>query len=112
VAIGQYGLNMYALDVYNELVKLKDDPVEFAKRRKEIIDDMIAESPDEYQEKLSQQCWCLDKKLNKYKDPVARMNKMVEIFWQGVYKFEDILRTGSIAAEPRTNADVIPFKKK
>ena len=40
------------------------------------------------------------------------MNKMIEIFWEGVFKFEDVLRTGSIEAEPRTNANVVPFKKK
>ena len=103
---------MYALDAYKELVELKDDPEAFAERQKEILDEAIAECPEEYQEKLTQQCWCLDKQLDKYKDPTARMNKMVEIFWQGVYKFEDTLRGNSIEAEPRSKADVVPFKKK
>ena len=103
---------MYALDAYDELLKLKDDPKAFIERQKEIINEAIAQCPEKYQKKLAQQQWCLEQELSKYKDPTARMNKMVEIFWQGVYKFEDTLRGNSIEAEPRTKADVIPFKKK
>jgi len=39
------------------------------------------------------------------------MNKMVEIFWQGVNKFEETIRTDKIENAPRTNATIIPFNK-
>jgi len=103
---------MYALEAYDELLKLKDDPEAFITRQKEIIGDAISQCPEKYQTKLAQQQWSLEQTLSKYKDPTARMNKMVELFWEGVYEFEDSFRTGSIKTEPRTQANVIPFKKK
>jgi len=104
---------MYALEAYDELLKLKDDPEAFIKRQKEIIGDAISQCPTKYQKRLAQQQWCLEQLLSKYKDPTARMNKMVELFWSGVSTFEETLRTGKISADPRThNADVILFKKK
>lgn len=38
--------------------------------------------------KLQQFQWNINKELRKYKDPIARMNKMAELFWTGVKKFE------------------------
>jgi len=102
---------MYALDVYEELKKLKDDPEAFAKRQKEILDEAISNSPKKYQEKLKQQLWCQDKQLNKFKDPTARMNKMIEIFWGGVHTFKVTLKGNAIKSESCTKAKIIPFKK-
>jgi hypothetical protein len=33
----------------------------------------------------------IDRELRPYKDPVARMNKMVELFWTGVKKFHSTI---------------------
>ena len=42
--------------------------------------------------KLEQLQWRIDADLRKYKDPVARMNRMVELFWEGVNEFNDVLK--------------------
>lgn len=34
----------------------------------------------------------ISKELCKYQDPIARMNRMVELFWQGVKEFHDALQ--------------------
>lgn len=36
----------------------------------------------------------IDRELRRYKDPVARMNKMVELFWKGFAKFHRALNGG------------------
>lgn len=102
---------MTALDAYEELVKLKDNPHAFAKRQKEIVEDAISKCPKEFQQQIRQNNWRIEQELSKFKNPTARMNKMVELFWNGVSKFEDTLRGNSISAEPRTRAKVIPFNK-
>lgn len=48
----------------------------------------IAGGDEERLIKLQQFQWNINKELRKYKDPVARMNKMAELFWVGVKKFE------------------------
>lgn len=44
----------------------------------------------EHEIKLRQFQWNINKELRRYKDPVARMNKMAELFWQGVHKFQKV----------------------
>jgi len=41
--------------------------------------------------RLEQLQFRIEGQLRNYKDPVARMNKMVEIFWEGVKEFQDVL---------------------
>jgi hypothetical protein len=41
--------------------------------------------------KLEQMQWRIDAELRKYKDPVARMNRMCELFWDGVKEFNEVL---------------------
>ena len=47
--------------------------------------------PQERQTRMRAYQWRLEQELSHYKDPVARMNKMVELFWDGVNKFKDMV---------------------
>ena len=51
------------------------DNIEDPERKKELIQFQLS----------------IDKELRKYKDPVARMNKMVELFWEGFKEFNDCM---------------------
>jgi len=45
--------------------------------------------------KLEQFQWRLDNELSKYKDPIARYNRMVELFWEGVRDLQTALENPS-----------------
>ena len=45
--------------------------------------------------KLEQLQWKIDGELRKYKDPVARMNRMVELFWEGFKEFQEVMNSVS-----------------
>ena len=79
--------------MHDELSELyKTDPELFEVRCRELIENMISSSPPERQERLRRLQWKIDHTLSRYKDPVARMNKMVELFWEGVGRFQDALK--------------------
>ncbi len=60
---------------------------------RQTIEDFIESVEDEEQKlKLRQLQFRIDRELRKYKDPVARMNKMVELFWEGFAEFNDVLQ--------------------
>lgn len=75
------------MDVYNELVKLRHDPVAFEKRRQEILDEVLKDDV-----KGRQQQWRIEGELRKLKNPVARYNKMIELFWSGFFTFNNTLK--------------------
>jgi hypothetical protein len=90
--------------IYDELRELHEtDPDLFEVRCREIIEDVISSFPAERQERARQLQWRIDQALSGYTDPIARMNKMVELFWEGVSKFQDALE-GNI---PQTTAKVL-----
>lgn len=64
---------------------------ELVEARKKQLEEFISSLPEERQTPIRQFQWRLDAQLSKYKDPVARMNKMVEIFWEGVKDFQQAL---------------------
>lgn len=77
---------------HDELSKLyKSDPEAYQEHCKELIEDTISQFPECKQEALRQLQWRIDGELRKYKDPLARMNKMIEMFWEGVIEFNDVL---------------------
>ncbi len=47
---------------------------------------------EELRVKLHQLQWKIEGQLRGFKDPVARMNKMIELFWQGVNDFQRTLK--------------------
>ena len=93
--------------MYDELSELyKTDPDLFEVRTRELIEDMISSFPPERQERMRQFQWKIDQTLSRYKDPIARMNKMVEMFWEGVNQFQSALE----GKQPETQrAEVLTF---
>lgn len=81
------------IDLFEEIVQLQKTSPELVNDRidqilnKEI--ERIANGDEERLQKLRQQQWVINGELRKFKDPVARMNKMAELFWVGVHKFID-----------------------
>jgi hypothetical protein len=72
--------------------KMKDMSIEELLLYKEkLIEDYISSLPTERQLRLRQLQWKIDGELRKYKDPIAKMNKMVELFWDGVGQLHDAL---------------------
>lgn len=72
-----------------EMQKTNPDAVElFIKDEieREIV--RVADGDEDRLLSLQQFQWGLNKELRKYKNPVARMNKMAELFWTGVKKFQ------------------------
>ena len=74
------------LQIYEELAALKDDPIAFEQLRNEIIEQELTTSSQK------QMQWKLEGELRKLKNPLARQNKMVELFWKGFFNFNNTLK--------------------
>lgn len=59
--------------------------------KEKLIEDYISSLPPERQQRLRQLQWKIDGELRKYKDPVAKMNRMAELFWEGVHEFKNAI---------------------
>lgn len=74
----------------------KTDPTQVENYTREVISSEIIKMADgdpERLKKLQQIQWKIDGQLRKYKDPIARSNKMQEIFWEGVREFITALKS-------------------
>lgn len=91
------------------------DPDRFEKLRSELIRQTVESFPAGRKEQAYRLQFQLDARLRKYKDPVVRMNKMVEIFWQQVWQFREVLQnpdsTITALEEQKKETTVIPFRK-
>ena len=67
------------------------DPDLFEKERKKLIQQTIESFPPEYQARAHGLQFKIEATLSRYKDPVARMNKMVEIFWSHFNEFQKVM---------------------
>jgi len=87
----------------------KRDSAEFEKEAKKRIYYMIKKANPRHHLRLYGLQFEIDMKLRRYKDPLVRMNKMVELFWEGVSKFEETLRGQSSKNTRNKTAEVIKF---
>ena len=72
--------------------QMKDmTPDELLAYKEKLIETYISSVPEERQQRLRQLQWKIDGELRKYKDPIAKMNKMAELFWEGVATFQSTL---------------------
>ena len=79
---------------YDKMIaSLRDDPDSFETTKDQIIEEFILAQPEEVQQRLRQQQWRIDNDLRRFKDPVARLNRMVEIFWEQFREFQTSLLT-------------------
>ncbi len=77
---------------FEELKTLfETDPAAAEEKVKEILEDHISTLEPERQQRARAFQWRLEHDLRKFKDPIARMNKMVELFWKGVEQFQTAL---------------------
>ena len=72
--------------------QMKDmSPDELLAYKEKLIETYISSLPEERQHRCRQLQWAIDGELRKYKDPIAKMNRMAELFWEGVGQFRDTL---------------------
>lgn len=70
---------------FDDMVRLyQEDPETFEAEAKEAVESYISSVPEECQQRLRQLQWKIDNELRKFKDPIARMNHMIEIFYSMV----------------------------
>jgi hypothetical protein len=94
------------------------DPEAFARRSRLLIQSLIDGFPEGQRSRAYGLQLKIDAELSRYKDPVARMNRMVELFWQGVGDFQEVLtdpgrvlREREKSREGAEPARVLPFKR-
>jgi len=92
------------------------DPDEFEKVTTAMINDAIDNMRKENREIYRAKQWRLKQELDKIKDPLERMNRMVVIFWEGVNEFVEVTKNcASISAQPIEKLEsgtILDFKKK
>lgn len=106
---------MKPIQMYEELIKLKEQSPELIEKRIEEMWDEFFNSlkPDE-RERAKQFKWQIDGQLRGIKNPTARLNKMIDIFWQGVQNFQMSLtnpRALIAQSQDGSKAVVLPIKK-
>lgn len=79
---------MTPLKIYESLVKLKDDPEKFEEMANEIWESYFTTLTEDEEKRARQFKWHLDGQLRGIVDTTARMNKMVELFWEGFQTFQ------------------------
>lgn len=86
-----------------ELVGLyQKDPKRFEQLSRQLIEEVINGFPPERRWRAYGWQFRLDATLSRYKDPVARMNKMVEILWEQVRRFQEVLLNPAKALEEKS----------
>lgn len=69
----------------------KQNPEAFEEYRQEVLEEYFNSLPEERQIKARQQQWLLDNDLRKFKDPIARYNRTVELLYEQLDKFRQAL---------------------
>ena len=90
---------------FDELSELWRNDTEAAEAyHRAIIDDFILGLPEEKQERARGLQWRIDQELRKYKNPISRMNRMVELMWESFFELNSALNR---VPEERSKAEVI-----
>jgi len=98
--------------IFEELQMLRGNPEAFAVRRNAILEEYFQSLPEDRALRARQFQWRLDNELRPYKDPVARMNRMVELFWTGVKDFQQVLNDPeSFKAKTQDGEEVVHLKR-
>jgi Protein of unknown function (DUF3135) len=91
------------------------DPGQFERMSREIIRQTIESFPEHHQKRAQILQFRIDCALRKYHDPVARMNRMVEIFWEYFQQFYDVLHDPEKVLEARNQkrqpGKILPFRR-
>lgn len=93
----------------------QEDPELFEAERKKLIQETIDSFPPEYRARAQGLQFQIEATLDRYKDPVARMNKMVEIFWGYFQDFQEVINdpAGYLdkTGEKKQQAKVLQFNR-
>ena len=91
----------------------EEDPDHFEALRREIIHKTINSYPEKFQQRARGIQFTLDCELNKYKNPLSRMNRMVELLWEKFAEFQTVISEPTKYVAEREAAKkagkVIPF---
>ncbi len=95
----------------------RTDPVAFEAMRRLLIEETIDGFPEQHRAKAYGLQLRLDAELGHYRDPVARMNRMVELFWEGFKDFQQAVSdpagfTRERQGKKGEEGKVIPFPEK
>lgn len=106
-----------ANSIFERLAGLyQENPEEFERLSKNLIAEALEEMPEEYRAQAYGLQLRIEQRLCHFKDPVARMNEMVVIFWDQFRKFQEVLNDPqSVAAVGRTgktSGKVIPLHRR
>lgn len=101
--------------IYEQLRGIyQQDSEEFDRLSRDLVRQALDGIPEEYRAKAYGIQRRIEHQLTKYKDPIARLNAMVEIFWRQVYEFlaivhgpQEVLENKRCSGPP---AKTIPFK--
>ncbi len=92
------------------------DPEEFNRLSAALIREEVNNVPEEFKAQAYGIQRRVEQQLKKYKDPILRMNAMVEIFWQQFHEFQAVLNDPRDVLENKRrrgiSAKVIPFKER
>ncbi len=92
------------------------DSEEFERISRELIEKTIESFPESYRRRARGLQFRIDATLSRCKDPLSRMNAMVEIFWDHFQKFHDAFNNPDkvLAEEGRqpTPAQVIDLRER
>jgi len=80
------------LELYSET-----DPEKFEAIRSELIEAAIESFPAKYRQRARGIQFALECDLRKYKDPISRMNRMVELFWEKFDEFQTAVNNPTAA---------------
>jgi len=102
-------------NIYEQLQGIyQRDPEKFERLSGELIRQALEEVPEEHRARAYGMQRKIEYQLKKYKDPIARMNAMVEIFWQQFDEFQAVINDPREVLENRrrcgTSAKILPFK--
>jgi hypothetical protein len=82
---------MNCLDIFDRLSPLSEDKAAFNKEADKVWEEIVSDLPPERKRWANQQRWVREGKLRQIKDPVERMNRSVEMFWEDFRKFQETL---------------------
>ncbi|TYO97505.1 uncharacterized protein DUF3135 [Geothermobacter ehrlichii] len=92
------------------------DSEEFDRVSRELVEKTIESFPEAYRKRARGLQFRIDATLSRCKDPLSRMNAMVEIFWDHFQKFHDAFNNPEkVLAEEkqqRTPARVIDLRER
>ena len=101
---------------FEELSELYfQDPEQFEQKRKTLIEETIQTFPEDFQKRAQGLQFTIEARLQAYHDPVMRMNKMVEIFWEHFTSFQEVVNNPEKVMRERQNArreaTILPFQR-